>query len=360
MAAALLCVLVIHCFRDTKKRKLTSFDKAAELASLAFSFSIEASCLALTSSAVATALTATAERDTAAPLVTGANAETDDDMKDMVKEEIDTLADEQEALEEELRLMLLPQDPNDDKNVIVEIRAGAGGDEAGLFAADLFRIYSRYAEHNRWKTAILSQNESGIGGFKEIVFQVKGQGAYSKLKYESGVHRVQRIPQTESGGRIHTSTATVAVLPEMDEVEVEIDPNEIRIDIFRSSGPGGQSVNTTDSAVRITHIPTGIVVSCQNEKSQIQNRAAALRVLEARLLERRRLEERAEMDALKGDTSGSWGNQMRSYVLHPYQMVKDLRTEYEVGNPSAVLDGDIDEFIEAGIRWRKRADSATA
>ena len=204
---------------------------------------------------------------------------------------------------------------------------------------------------------MLSSSASDLGGFREVVLEIKGKGAYSRLKHESGVHRVQRIPVTESGGRIHTSTATVAVLPEAEEVDVQVDPEDLQIDVFRSSGPGGQSVNTTDSAVRITHLPTGVVVSCQNEKSQLQNKAAAMKVLQARLLLRKKEEERAQLDALK-DGGSSWGNQMRSYVLHPYQMVKDLRTEYEVGNPSAVLDGDIDGFLDAGIRWRKQSDAA--
>ena len=280
----------------------------------------------------------------------------DPEMRDLVAAELGELEQQREALEASLQLLLLPKDPADERNIILEIRAGTGGEEAGLFAAELLRMYTRYAETQRWRVEALSGNTTGIGGVREAILSVEGRGAYSRLKFESGVHRVQRVPATEASGRIHTSTVTVAVLPEAEEVDIQINSNDLRIDVFRSTGPGGQSVNTTDSAVRITHLPTGIVVSCQNERSQIQNRATAMAVLQSKLLDVRRQEEQAKMDALKGDTGGSWGNQMRSYVLHPYQMVKDLRTEYEVGNPQGVLDGDIDGFLEAGIRWRRQGE----
>jgi peptide chain release factor 1 len=256
-----------------------------------------------------------------------------------------------DSIEEEIRLAMVERDPNDDKNVIVEIRPGAGGDEAGLWAGDLYRMLTRYAERRGFTVEPLSVGDG------TYTFGIKGDGAYSVFKFEGGTHRVQRIPETESQGRIHTSTATVAVLPEAEDVEVEVDPNDLQIDVYRSSGPGGQSVNTTDSAVRLTHIPTGIVVSCQNEKSQLQNKASAMVILKAKLLAVKKAEERAELDALRGDVQASWGDQMRNYVLNPYQMVKDLRTDYEVGNPQAVFDGDIDGFLEAGIRWRMGAEN---
>jgi peptide chain release factor 1 len=253
----------------------------------------------------------------------------------------------EQALLAELRLLLLPRDPNDDRNVIMEIRAGTGGEEAGLFAAHLFRMYKRYAERRRWQTEVLTANETGIGGMREVIFEVRGQGAYSRLKYEGGVHRVQRVPETESSGRIHTSTATVAVLPEADEVEVQIDEKDLRIDVYRSQGPGGQSVNTTDSAVRITHLPTGIVVAIQDEKSQHKNRAKALAVLRARLLE---MEQRKAHDAeaevrrsMVG--SGERAEKIRTYNF-PQDRVTDHRSGTDVHNLPGVLDGDLDRILD--------------
>ena len=274
--------------------------------------------------------------------------EVDAEMVQFLREEIDRLEGELESTEAELRRLLLPRDPNDDKDVIVEIRAGAGGEEAGLFAADLFRMYTRYAESKGWKVEVISSNETGIGGFKEIIFEVKGKGAYSHLKYESGVHRVQRVPITEASGRIHTSTATVAVLPEPDEVEVEIDPKDLRIDVFRSTGHGGQSVNTTDSAVRITHLPTGIVVTCQDERSQLQNKQRALSVLRARLYE---LERQKQMEQITTARRLQVGSGERSEKIRTYNFPQNRVTDHRIGLTSyrleAILDGEIDEFIEA-------------
>jgi peptide chain release factor 2 len=257
----------------------------------------------------------------------------------------------------ELEVRTLLNGEYDQREALVTIRAEAGGVDAADWAQMLMRMYLRWAERHGHSTEVYDISYAEEAGIKSATFAVKAPYAYGTLSVEQGTHRLVRISPFDNQGRRQTSFAGVEVLPVTEQTDhVDIPENEIRIDVFRSSGPGGQSVNTTDSAVRMTHLPTGIVVSCQNEKSQIQNRAAALRVLEARLLERRRQEERAAMDALKGDTSGSWGNQMRSYVLHPYQMVKDLRTEVETGNTSAVLDGEIDDFVEAGIRWRRSSD----
>jgi peptide chain release factor 1 len=269
------------------------------------------------------------------------------EMRALVEQEIEKLQARKEKLQHKLRLLLLPTDPDDQRNVIVEIRAGAGGDEAGLFAADLYRMYSRYAESQGWKTELLSSNVTGVGGFKEVIFEVDGTGAYSRLKHESGVHRVQRVPVTESSGRIHTSTATVAVLPEVDEVEVQIAPEDLRIDVFRSRGHGGQSVNTTDSAVRITHLPTGMVVSCQDERSQLQNKMRAMSILRARLydMEQRKQTEEVEASRRSQVGSGERSEKVRTYNF-PQNRVTDHRLHYTSHGLEGVLAGNLEDFIE--------------
>ncbi len=270
------------------------------------------------------------------------------DFRELVESELKESRARLEALEMKLKVLLLPRDPNDEKNVIVEIRAGTGGEEAALFAADLFRMYLKYAEQKGWKCEIMDANPTDLGGFKEIIFVVEGKGAYSRLKFESGVHRVQRVPATESGGRIHTSAATVAVLPEADEVEVEIKPEDLRIDVFCSTGPGGQSVNTTQSAVRITHIPTGIVVTCQDEKSQHKNKEKALRVLRARLLDRMEEEQRQKVDSLRKSQvgTGDRSERIRTYNF-PQNRVTDHRIGYTTHRLGEVLMGELDDLIEA-------------
>ncbi|MGQ9888317.1 MAG: peptide chain release factor 1 [Aggregatilineales bacterium] len=282
--------------------------------------------------------------------------EDDPDLRALAQEEVDALKASTAELEQKLRLMLLPKDPRDDKNVIMEIRAGAGGDEAGLFAADLFRMYSHYAEKRGWKVEVIDQHETGVGGFKSITFEVRGQGAYNRLKYESGVHRVQRVPETESQGRIHTSTATVAVLAEADEVDVELNMNDVRVDVFRSQGAGGQSVNTTDSAVRMTHIPTGLVVEVQDERSQLQNRIRAKQILLARLyemeMERQRQEQESERRSQVG--TGDRSEKIRTYN-YPQNRVTDHRINLSSYNLPRVMDGELDEFIDE-LTLREQAE----
>ncbi len=271
----------------------------------------------------------------------------DPEMAELARMEVDALAADEERLEAELKRLLLPQDPNDEKDVIVEIRAGAGGDEAGLFAAELLRMYMRWSEEHRFKTEVMSSNETGVGGIKEAILNVRGRGAYSKLKYESGVHRVQRVPSTESQGRIHTSTATVAVLPEAEEVEIDVNLNDIKIDVFRSSGPGGQSVNTTDSAVRLTHLPSGIVISCQDEKSQLQNRIKAMRILRTKLYD---MEMQRQMDEVGSARKSQIGSGDRSEKIRTYNFPQSRVTDHRINKTlyrlDSVLNGDLDEFIE--------------
>lgn len=274
--------------------------------------------------------------------------ELDADMEEMVKEEIAELEPQLEQLIERLKVLLIPKDPNDEKNVIMEIRGAAGGDEAALFAGDLYRMYSRFAEAQGWKTEVIEEHSTGVGGYKEIIFIINGNGAFSKLKYENGAHRVQRVPETESGGRIHTSTATVAVLPEAEEVEVEIHDKDVRVDTFASSGPGGQSVNTTMSAVRLTHIPTGIVVSCQDEKSQIKNREKAMKVLRARVYDKFQQEAQDEYDATRKSAvgTGDRSERIRTYNF-PQNRVTDHRIGLTIQKLDQILEGKLEEIIDA-------------
>lgn len=276
--------------------------------------------------------------------------ETDEEMRDLAKMEINDLEEQIEKNEEELKVLLLPKDPNDEKNVILEVRAGTGGDEAALFAQDLLRMYMRYAERHRWKTEVMDINDTGIGGIKEAVVLIKGKGAYSRLKYESGVHRVQRVPETESAGRVHTSAATVAVLPEVDDVEVDLNPNDVRVDVYRASGNGGQCVNTTDSAVRLTHEPTGLVVTCQDEKSQIKNKEKAFKVLKARLYDLKLQEQNKEISEARKSQVGSGD---RSERIRTFNFQQGRVSEHRIGltlyRLDAILDGDLDEIIDGLI-----------
>jgi peptide chain release factor 1 len=286
--------------------------------------------------------------------------ETDPELRRMAHELVEEYEQEETQRLERLRLLLLPRDPNDERNVIIEIRAGTGGEEAALFAAELYRMYSRYAERHRWQTELISASETGIGGLREVIFEVRGDGAYSRLKYEAGVHRVQRVPQTESSGRIHTSTATVAVLPEADEVDVQIDEKDLKIDVYRSQGPGGQSVNTTDSAVRITHLPTGLVVAIQDEKSQHKNKAKAMTVLRSRLLE---MEQRKAHEAEAEARRSMVGSAERAEKIRTYNFPQDRLTDHRSGrdlhNLPVVLDGELDRLLDELIELDQAQRLAT-
>ena len=277
----------------------------------------------------------------------------DPDLEEMAKEELKESKAAKEEYEERLKILLLPKDPNDDKNIILEIRGAAGGDEAALFAGDLLAMYQKYAETQGWRFEVMEASYNGVGGIKEVVAMVSGQSVYSKLKYESGAHRVQRVPVTESQGRVHTSTATVLVMPEVEEVEYEIDPKDLRVDIYHASGAGGQNVNKVSTGVRLTHIPTGIVVASTVDRTQYGNRDRAMKMLQAKLYQMEQEKKAEEVNALKGDKKEiTWGSQIRSYVFTPYTMVKDHRTGYEVAQVDKVMDGDIEGFIDAYLKWR--------
>lgn len=277
----------------------------------------------------------------------------DADMEELTKEELKELESEKAELEERLKILLLPKDPNDDKNIIMEIHGAAGGDEGALFAADLYDMYGRYAERQGWNVEIIDENKTEIGGYKEIVLMITGNSVYSKLKYENGAHRVQRVPETESAGRVHTSTATVGVMPEYEDVDIDIEEKDLRVDVYRASGAGGQHINKTSSAVRLTHIPTGIVVASQQQRSQFQNKDTAYAMLRAKLYQLEMDKKEKERASIAGEQlENGWGSQIRSYVFQPYRMVKDHRTNYESGNPQGVMDGDLDPFINAYLRWK--------
>ena len=290
-------------------------------------------------------------QQTEADLASAQEMMADPEMKDLAEEEMKAARERLPQLESDLQKLLLPKDANDERNVFLEIRAGTGGDESALFAGNLFRMYTRYAERQRWQVEVVSASESEIGGYKEVIARIIGSGVYSKLKFESGGHRVQRVPETEAQGRIHTSACTVAIMAEADELEdVQINPADIRIDTFRASGAGGQHINKTDSAVRITHLPTNIVVQCQNDRSQHRNRAEAMALLKSKLYEAElRTRNAAKQAAEDAKTDIGWGHQIRSYVLDQSR-IKDLRTNVEIGNTQSVLDGDLDQFIEASLK----------
>ena len=281
----------------------------------------------------------------------------DPDMKELAQEELQQAKSDITRLEGELKILLLPKDPNDEKNIYVEIRGGAGGEESALFAADLYRMYTMYADKRGWQTEVMNKSETELGGYKEIVFRVAGDKVYSRLKFESGVHRVQRVPETESQGRVHTSTTTVAVLPEAEELDFYIDPKDLRIDTFRASGAGGQHINKTSSAVRLIHKPTGIVTSCQTQRSQLQNREYAMEMMKAKLYQIALQQHKDKIDDIKGvQNEIAWGHQIRSYVFMPYTLVKDNRTGYESSNVQAVMDGDLDGFIFAYLKAASRGE----